>query len=260
MKKELFANILQKIENNSPSWLVTVIDSEGYSPGKIGMRMIVNLDESFSGTIGGGELENKVLMFIRQEKPGQVSKMKFHLTGNPDIENGTNMICGGYQEVLIEPLFNTDKLYIIGAGHCGMALSEFAVQAGFYVIVIDDRQEWANREKHPKAHEIYVTPYSDLSKFIGPEDTKYIAIMTYNHRNDENVLRQCLSLNFKYLGMIGSKTKVAETLNKLRQDGISDDIINKITAPIGLPINSHTPFEIAVSILAQLISLKNAVK
>ena len=100
--------------------------------------------------------------------------------------------------------------------------------------------------------------YSGLEAAISFNDNAFIVIMTYGHVHDRQVLEYCLKQPFRYLGMIGSTKKVAETLDRVKLNGFTDNDLKKIHAPIGLPIHSHTPYEIAVSILAELIQIKNS--
>ncbi len=167
------------------------------------------------------------------------------------------MLCGGSVEVLVEPLFSPHPLYIIGAGHCGRALADFAVKAEFQVTVIDNRKDLLQKDAFPPECKLIHNDYASLEDAISFNASAFIVIMTYGHVHDRQVLEYCLKRPSRYLGMIGSKNKVAETLARVRANGFSDNELSKVHAPIGLPIGSHTPYEIAVSILAQLIQIKN---
>ena len=225
-------------------------------PTKLGERMIVFLSGKICGTIGGGDLEKKIIDDIILSKPIEASKLSFKLTkfGN------TQMVCGGLVEVLIERLHNPYLLYIIGAGHCGIELSRLAKSVGFYVTVIDNRKEWANKEKHPLADNLTITPYKNIEKHINFTDNTYIVIMTHNHQYDELILKKCLKRKYKYLGMIGSTNKVKECFKHLIKQGCSKKMLSKVYAPIGFSIGSITPEEIAFSILSQIISVKNNIQ
>jgi xanthine dehydrogenase accessory factor len=249
------------IETGEPIWQATVVETDGSTPARVGMKLAVPLSGKVFGNLGGGEMEYLVISTIRQEQPKKVVKWSFSLDEQVKTvsvnEIETQMICGGKVEVLVEPLFSTHPLYIIGAGHCGRALAEFAVKADFQVTVIDNRQDLLQADAFPAQCRLVYNDYNNIEESIPFNSHIYIVIMTYGHVHDRQVLEQCLSRPFHYLGMIGSKKKVEETLQKVKANGFSDEEIRKVNAPIGLPIGSHTPVEIAVSILAELISIRN---
>ena len=162
----IYNEISGAIENNEPSWLVTVTNVIGSTPAKIGMKMLVFSDGKIKGTVGGGEIEKRIIDKIINTKPVDVDKWSYNLgTHNIEAEE-TNMECGGTQEVIIEPLMMDNNLYIIGGGHCGIALSSLAAKTGFFVTVIDNRSEWANKEKHPNARNVVCPDYKNICEKI----------------------------------------------------------------------------------------------
>lgn len=250
------------LEKGKPLWQAYVIETDGSTPARVGMKLAVPLEGEVFGNLGGGEMEYKVINTIREKQPTAVEKWTFSLNEEgktiliDDIQTG--MLCGGKAEVLIEPLFSPYPLYIIGAGHCGRALAELAVKADFQVTVIDNRPELLQPDAFPASCRLVANDYSDLAETIEFSPAIFIVIMTYGHVHDRQVLEYCLNKPFRYLGMIGSKNKVEETLKRIREEGFTDEQIRRLHAPIGLPIRSHTPFEIAVSIMAELISVRNS--
>ena len=261
------------IEAAEPIWQASVVETDGSTPARIGMKLAVPLSGDTFGNLGGGEMEYLVINNIRKEQPKSVVKWNFNLDEQGksprlivdtdalvciDNEIQTKMLCGGNVEVLIEPLFSANPLYIIGAGHCGRALAEFAVKADFQVTVIDNRKELLQQDAFPSECRLIHNDYDRLEDAISFNANAFIVIMTYGHVHDRQVLEHCLKQPFRYLGMIGSKKKVAETLAKVKTNGFTDNDLTKIHAPIGLSISSHTPYEIAVSILAELIQIKNS--
>lgn len=253
-----YTYVTQCINEKKEGWIVTIIENSGSIPGKTGMKMLVLPDKKIYGTIGGGLLEHIVIERIVNQRIIQPDIWNFEL--NEDFEKKVGMICGGSVRVLVEPLLTGKKLYIFGGGHCSMALSALAAQCGFLPVVCDDRKEWASFEKHPSAHEVMVIDYHKIEQFIPVDPKSYYVIMTHGHRNDEVVLKQLMSKETEYLGMIGSKQKVNITFSHLIEEGIDESLLNKVIAPIGLPIGSHEPMEVAVSIVAQLIQIKNTKK
>lgn len=157
-----------------------------------------------------------------------------------------------------EPLGPKNELVIIGGGHCSLALSEIAAKLGFHIRIFDDRPELNTLEKNEFADEITIIDgYEEIGSHISNGDNVYVVVMTLGYASDAVVIRQLVDQEFKYFGVLGSKAKMATLLNELRSNGIDEDRLAKIRAPIGLPINSHTPEEIAVSIAAEIIAVKN---
>ncbi len=244
--------------DNRKLWLVTVISTQGSTPGKPGMKMVVYPDGTTAGTIGGGQVEREVIAEVMEKRYPVLTKRQYQMGGDFGEKGG--MACGGAQELIIEPLGTATPLYIIGAGHCAVELSALAGRCGFAVTVIDDRPEWANREKHPQAHTSICQGYSDLEKHIAFSEDAFIVIMTHQHLHDEEALRYCIRRKWRYLGMIGSRRKVGLLFDKLAAEGVEPSVLGRVRAPIGLDIGSETPAEIAVSIAAQLIEVRNGRK
>lgn len=256
IESELYKAIAEASEKNEISWLVTVTNVTGSTPARIGMKMIIYSDGSIKGTIGGGEIEKLIIEKIIEQRPEKAEILKYNLGTNDTIADKTNMECGGVQEVLAEPLFTGSLLYIVGGGHCGMALSETAYKTGFSPVIIDNREEWANKLKHPFATKTICAGYNDVENHITFSDKTYIVIMTHGHKHDELVLRKLINHKYKYLGMIGSNRKVKIVLENLLKEGFDKNKIAGVFSPIGFDIGSHTPAEVAVAILAQLVAVK----
>jgi xanthine dehydrogenase accessory factor len=159
-------------------------------------------------------------------------------------------------EILIETLNHLPTLYIFGAGHISQFIAKFAKIAGFYVVVTDDRAEFANKERFPEADEILVEPIPDVFNSLQFSGNEFVVIVTRGHQFDADVLRESLKRDIKYVGMIGSKRKVKMIFDHMKKCGFSEDIISNVYSPIGLSINAETPQEIAVSIVAELIMVR----
>ncbi len=148
--------------------------------------------------------------------------------------------------------------YIIGGGHVGLALSRILAMLDFYIVVLDERAEINTFQNNTDANEKLITAFHQIEQHIPDGEQNYVFIMTPNHRADEIVLRLLLAKKLGYLGMMGSASKVNEIIQHLQKDGISSEQLQCLHAPIGLPIRSHTPTEIAISIAAEIISIKNS--
>ncbi|MCD9583733.1 XdhC family protein [Tenacibaculum maritimum] len=150
-----------------------------------------------------------------------------------------------------------NTLYIIGGGHVSFAVSELFVKLGFYVVVLDNREQLNTLENNNSAHQKIVTDYQSINSLIPEENNTYIAIMTNKYVDDKLVLSKLIKGNYKFIGVLGSNAKLKTMWETLLKDGFSQNELNSIYAPIGLSIKSETPEEIAVSIAAQIIQIKN---
>jgi xanthine dehydrogenase accessory factor len=258
---EYFKKLSLAIENNIALWQATVIECDGSTPAKTGMKLAVLLNEAPFGNLGGGEMEHRVIDLIRTEKPVGSKIYSFDLASKGTTDDiPTAMICGGQAKVFIESMHISQKLFIIGAGHCGRALGKMAKLCGFYTVLIDNREEIINSLTQDSCHEAKLHDYTEMAEVIDFSPENYVVIMTHGHTHDKEVLEQCLRKPLKYLGMIGSKTKVAQTFANLTEKGFSEAEIKACHAPIGIPIGSQTPYEIAISIMAQIIQQKQAIR
>ena len=168
--------------------------------------------------------------------------------------NDTNLYVT--DEIIIENLNPLPTLYIFGAGHISQFIAKFAKTVGFYVVVTDDRAEFANKERFSKADEILVKPIPDVFNSLQFTGNEFVVIVTRGHQFDADVLKESLKRDIKYVGMIGSKRKVKMIFEHMKECGFSDDIVSKVYSPIGVSINAETPQEIAISIVAELIMVR----
>ena len=176
-----------------------------------------------------------------------------------ELKDDLDMSCGGQVEIFIEPIVQTNMLFIFGAGHVGKAVAELAAQLGFAITVVDERDGIFQEFEIQDA----ITVQNDyISAIDGLEfnNNTYIVVVTPKHIKDEEVTAICASKPHAYLGMIGSKNKVAAAReNFLKKYQLTSEQINKIDMPIGIKFNALTPAEIALSIVAKLIDVKNNV-
>jgi xanthine dehydrogenase accessory factor len=147
-------------------------------------------------------------------------------------------------------------LYLVGAGHVAFNVYKVARIAGFDVVVIDDREAYAHRERFPDARDIYANDFDQVLATIEPNENSYVVIVTRGHRDDMRVLRWAVQTDARYIGMIGSKRKVLTIYKELQAEGISSAVFEKVQAPIGLEIGAVTPEEIAVAIVAEMIACR----
>jgi xanthine dehydrogenase accessory factor len=159
---------------------------------------------------------------------------------------------------LIETIHPSPPLYIFGAGHISQFIAPLATTLGFQVTVLDDRAEFANRERFPDVHDVRVEDFQDIFDQLSFKGEEYVVIVTRGHQYDQDVLEESLQRETKYLGMIGSKRKVQMILERMVECGYDKKKINEVHSPIGLSINAETPQEIAVSIVSELIKVKRS--
>jgi xanthine dehydrogenase accessory factor len=255
--KEIYDEIQRIIKNNEYAALATLISVSGSTPRDQGAKMLVRQDGSILGTVGGGLLE----CMVREEaekitRNGKAKIIDVDLSG----KGASAMVCGGIAKVYIEPIVPSPSLLIFGGGHISFYLSRIGKMVGFQVTVIDDRKEYANPIRFPEADETIARDYKDVFSQLKTDSLSYIVIVTRGHAHDQAVLEWAVTTDSAYIGMIGSKTKTKRVYENLVENGISKESLNNVCAPIGLEINSETPEEIAVSIIAEVIKVKGARK
>jgi xanthine dehydrogenase accessory factor len=251
---EYYQKLVELTGDNQALWQASIIHTDGSSPARAGMKMLIPLSGAFYGNLGGGEMEHKIIDYVRKKQPAQPLHITFDLSsGEPAEKSPTSMICGGSATVFIEALHVPNQIFIIGAGHCGKALGHLAKLCGFWVHLIDNRQNILDESPQESFHNKQFSDFTDVSQAVAFGPNAWIVIMTHGHVHDQQVLQQCLRQDFRYLGMIGSRQKVAETCEMLRKQGFSDKEIQNVHAPIGIKIGSQQPYEIAISIMAEII-------
>ena len=154
-------------------------------------------------------------------------------------------------------IIQQNVIHIIGGGHCGLALSELMSFLGFYIHIYDDRENLNTVEQNYYAHEKHLVNYENINNFLNASAKDYVVLMTIGYRTDKIILSQIIKNSYYYLGLLGSEKKINTLFTELKQEGVNDDLLNKIHTPIGININSQTTQEIAVSIAAEIIKVKN---
>lgn len=256
MQKGIYKLLLKMMEREEPAALVTVVETKGSSPGKPGFKMLVDLQGNTVGTIGGGLVEataiNEAVEAIRLNTPKYST---YSLDNNTAA--GLGMICGGETTVFIDIIVSPETVLIAGAGHIAQPLALMSKILGFRVIVLDDREEFCNKERFPTADECLVGDIEYLLEEAKINENTYLVIVTRGHSHDEKALEKTINSKARYLGMIGSEKKVDTIFQNLLNKGISENKLKQVYAPIGLDIGAKTAEEISVSILSQIISVKN---
>ncbi|HHU22166.1 MAG TPA: xanthine dehydrogenase accessory protein XdhC [Clostridiales bacterium] len=180
-----------------------------------------------------------------------------------DIKGAERLVSGraypvelGGRTLYCEPLIRAGHVYIFGAGHISRELVPTLARVDFRCIVYDDMKDFLTRELFPDAEKLICGDFGDISSHIAVTEKDYIVIVTREHKYDYTVQAQALRTPARYIGIIGSRKKIAFVTEKLKNDGFTEEDISRITSPIGLKIGAETPAEIAVSIAAQLIAIR----
>jgi xanthine dehydrogenase accessory factor len=235
--------------------VATIVNVRGSIPSFQTAKMLVRDDGSIVGTIGGGCVEADVWQAAREvmesEKP---RTLKFDLNQDPRYDTG--LVCGGTLEIFVEPVLPPALLYVFGAGHVALNVCRIASNAGFDVIVIDDRSSYATKARFPAASEVHALEFDKAMQKLDPNESSYVVIVTRGHRDDMRILRWAVQTPARYVGMIGSKRKVIEISKVLQAEGVPAHLFDRVHAPIGLDIGAVTPEEIGVAITAELIAIR----
>jgi xanthine dehydrogenase accessory factor len=252
---DIYSEICNLKRQGRRSALATIINVRGSIPSVAAAKMLIRDDGSTLGTVGGGCVENDVckgaMEVMKDEKP---KTFNFNLDQQPDDDTG--LVCGGSLQVFVEPIIPPPMLYVFGAGHIGYNIYRVAMIAGFEVVVVDDRDAFANRERFPDALDVHAGDMDTTMSLLDPSDSSYIAIVTRGHRHDMRVLRWAVDTRASYIGMIGSRRKVFTVFKQLEEEGVAHENLQRVYAPIGLQLGSVTPEEIAISVVAELIAIR----
>ncbi len=255
---DLYEEIVKIKAEGGSAALATIVGTEGSTPRETGAKMLVREDGTIRGTIGGGCLEGQVIrdaiIAIREETPRTVH---YDLTGGK-AEGATGMICGGVLDIYIEPIIPTPTVFIFGGGHISLFVSQIGAMVGFQVAVIDDRAEFASRERFPEAELVIAEKFDQAFPRLQVNRSSYLVIVTRGHAGDQEVLEWALTTEARYVGMIGSRKKIRTLYRNLEEKGIAPERLERVFAPIGLDIGALTPEEIAVAIVGQLIQVRRA--
>ncbi len=248
----IYLKLAELIEQKKTGALCTLTRVFGSSPRKEGTKMIVLEDATIIGTIGGGSLEYRII----QEAKGAIQERKTRYLSYV-LEKDLSMKCGGSLEVYIEPFGQKEKVFIFGAGHVGKNLGYLVRNYGFEVTLIDSRK--TIMQNLPPLDNIRLVQEDPVKIIPDLDITKdsYLVLVSHNHLLDEQILEKVIHLPHRYLGMIGSKEKVKKISDNLIKKGVDSSLLSRVDMPIGIKFKAETPEELAISILAKLIDVKN---
>jgi xanthine dehydrogenase accessory factor len=252
--KTIFKALSELEITHQPAALCTVVKTSGSTPRHSTSKMLVYPDGEIFGTVGGGELENRVRKeALASLHDGQPRLLSYNMT---DPSRGDAGVCGGQVEVFVEPLLPSPVVVVIGGGHVGKAVAHLAKWLGYHVIVSDDRPEFCTPESNPDAAEFHNVPMSELPLRMKITQQTALILTTRGNNLDIAGLPALLESHAGYIGVIGSRKRWSETVKSLNETGISDEQLKTVHSPMGLGIGAETPEEIAVSIMAEVLMLR----
>lgn len=252
---DIFSIFSSLKEKNAHAALCTVVKTKGSTPRKAGAKMIVLLKDQqriLIGTIGGGALEYQIVLeamtAFKMQTPMLVTKALGHDLG---------MCCGGEMSIFIEPIEQKATLVLFGAGHIGKIICRLAHEARFNIVVIDERGEFlAHSDLDNATAKIKDSPLFGCAQLSFDSNT-FVVVVTHDHKLDQEAIEAVIEKPFCYLGLVGSMRKALMTKKRLQIKGIEERMIERIVCPAGLNISADTPFEIAISIVSQMIRIRN---
>ncbi len=251
----IYTALAELANTNESAALCTVTKSEGSTPRHVGSKMLVYPDGKFIGTVGGGELESRVIhAALESLKTGKAQNLSYTMA---DPSRGDPGVCGGTVEVFVEPILPPATIVVIGGGHVGKAVVHLAKWLGFRVAVNDDREEFCNPESVPGADAYYPVSMAELANQFKITRQTFLVVTSRGSGVDAAGLPPLLESDAAYIGVIGSKRRWLTTVKTLKEKGVSDELIARVHSPMGIELNAETPEEIAVSIMAEILMLRD---
>jgi xanthine dehydrogenase accessory factor len=253
--KTIYQAVAEAERENRLVVLCTVVRSQGSTPRRASSKMLVYPDGSLLGSVGGGEMESRVIAEARQAlQDGRPRLVEYNMS---DPSRGDPGVCGGQMEIFVEPLIPKPTLVLVGAGHVGKAVVHLAGWLGFRVVVSDDRPEYCSPEAVPGADEYYPLPLAELAGHLAINPWTYFVLTTRGVDIDVPGLPSLLASPAAYIGVIGSRRRWATTRQQLLDAGITEEALGRVRSPMGLELHAETPEEIAISIMAEIIQVKH---
>lgn len=248
----LFHSAAKAATEGPSAVLCILISATGSVPRRTGAKMLVWSDGRTEGTIGGGATEYDVTKKAMQFGPGDPPQIHSF-----ELQPAYGIACGGSVQVYMEMISPADRLFIFGAGHIGKELGMLALHYGFRVTMVDDRQGiFATGDQ--ARYQCITASYPEVPESLGITPNDYVVVMTYEHKLDIEITAVAAKASPLYIGLIGSKCKLGLARQKFTEDfGLTDDLINRIDMPIGVPIATETPAEIALAVMASIIDARN---
>jgi xanthine dehydrogenase accessory factor len=252
--ESVLAALMAAQERGEAVVLATIIRERGSVPRHAGSKMLVYRDGRTLGSIGGGEMEARVIEEMTAVlADGKPRILPYRLV---DPGQGDPGVCGGEVEIFLEPFRSPATVFVVGCGHVGRAVASLAGWLGFQVVVTDDRPEMVTPELVPGADHYLSGPIEDVLETFEVTANTFTIVVTRNVLVDRQTLPYIAATPSPYIGIIGSKRRWVETRRLLKEDGMDEAALARFHSPIGLELNAETPEEIAVSIMAEIIMIQ----
>lgn len=274
MFEDIIERAFEYLEANEDLELVEIVESSAVgTPRKAGAFMFVDVNAESFGTVGGGNVEYQATLYAKDLLLKKIDGEKKYELSQAAAES-IGMVCGGDNLMKFTYLTNDEKshdilkelkeknknkntVFIFGGGHVSIELAKTLKYVGFEYVVWDDRENFANVERFPEAKEVICALFENILERIKITKNDMVVVMTRGHVYDYMVEKQVLKSEAAYIGVIGSSSKNKVIREKLLTDGYSEEEINRVCAPIGIPIAADTPEEIAISIAAEIIMFRS---
>lgn len=237
-----------------PVVLATVVRSRGSVPRHAGSKMLVYADGRLSGTVGGGELESRVIEESRAALADGNPRMLSYMLADP--QRGDPGVCGGEVELYLEPYAPPATVFVVGCGHVGRAVADLAHWLGYRVAVTDDREELVSPEQMPHADVYLPGSIEDALQRHAITGNTFVTVVTRNVEVDRRVLPRLLETPAPFIGVMGSRRRWETTRRLLLEDGVPEEALARCHSPLGIELNAESPAEIAVSVMAEIIMVR----
>ena len=249
--RELLRELIEAVGGGHPVALATIVGTDGSVPRHAGAKMVVHLDGTTTGTIGGGKVESLVrdeaLAALKDRRP----RLRRYTLNDPEL--GDPGVCGGTMTIYLEPYMTPRTVYVIGAGHVGRSVVDLADWLGYRTVVVDDRADLVTEEAMPNATIRFCGSVTDALGEHPATETTAVVVVTRSHDLDAQIVPLLLETPAPYIGVMGSKRRWATTRDALIESGTPEEALDRLHVPIGISIGAETVEEIAVSIMSQVI-------
>ncbi len=258
---DIYEKIIELKNKNESFAIASVVKNSGSVPGKVGFKMIIKNDGTTLGTVGGGAIEvraiDDALALLKKNESGLID---YVLSSDKSIvgENVVPMMCNGKVWIFFESYNRNPSVYVFGGGHVGKSLLHFLKPLKFNVTLIDNRPEFSDPQKYPEADFCVTSNYNEFLEKFAPPENSYFVVLTHGHEFDFEILSGIIkrNVNHAYVGVIASKSKAADLIERLKKEIGHEFDLEKIHTPIGLKIGGDTAEEIALSIAAQIQTVR----
>lgn len=250
-QNDILQAFARAVNRSEPVALVTVVRSTAADGPPPSAKLLLRADGTLLGTLGGAYTGDLLADAAAALRAGESRALVYPKPGLRTRASEESAELEVYVEVVRPP-----TLLIIGGGHVGGCVARIGKYVGFQVAVLDDRPDFANREKFPDADQIICEDFIPALQRFPIDETTYIVVVTRGHKHDEAAVRTVIDSDAAYVGMIGSRRRAGAVMKLIRDSGVSDEALARVRTPIGLDIGAETPEEIAVSIVGELLTVR----